>query len=421
MPTGKLGTAQSFLGSVQLGVDSGSLEQTLTHTMGLSAHIGHVGLAAHTINWSHTAFFELIIGDQQNVVHSLGIGHQVDAGTFPDVVQNLGIGHTVLVVNFGPILQNLNMVHAVTFAGPIVVSPSNTITMTHIAGIAKDQAISHNLNLTHVAADVQQQDLNLTHSVMAYLNASPHFEHDLEITHTVQISLAYIANLAHTSVVVHAITYFIDDGTGCPRNDFQQHGTLGEEPFTAQTGAKLVFTNITGTDDIVLLRNPELDDRDRVGYTRVNRESEGGELQVFRDPTWPLVNTVQGTVVGLKKQDVNDWLDFLEEHLGEEISMADWHGRYWRGVIINVNEPVVEDTRDRWTMAFEFEGVEMPGPDVIQQVGIAHALQVIQELTRDMSHNLGIGHTVVVETNQVLHNGDFVFYRGDKVIYSGPP
>jgi hypothetical protein len=253
---------------------------------------------------------------------------------------------------------------------------------------------------------------------MAYLNASPHFEQDLGISHSVQVTAAYAVNPTHTDVVDHAVTFYIDDGTSCPYNDFQAFGTLGEKPFTAQ-GSTLTFTNITGTDDLVVLRNPELDDRDRVGFTRINRESQGGELQVYRDPTWPLINTVQGTVIGLKKQDVDDWLSFMEEHLGEEISMADWHGRYWRGIITNPGEPVVEDTRDRWTLAFEFEGVEMDGPDVIQQVGLSHVIQVTQELTRSMLHGSILSHSVEVFTNQVLHNGDDVFYKGDKVVYSG--
>lgn len=423
--TSKLGTVDSNLVGSTMTAGMGvadPLDITVTHSLGLLSFTGAEGQASSVISWSHTATFDLVIGETQNLVHNLGIGHTVEfSGTINILEHEMAMTHVVDAVVFSPIEHTMLIDHAVVYAGPVRVNVAHTLGMSHVAGIAKEESITQNLNLTSVATDVQKQELNISHSVFAYLNTSPHFEQDLGISHSVQVTAAYDAQVTHEDVVTHAVTYFIDDGTSCPYNDFQQYGTLGVEPFTAQTGAKLVFSNITGTDDLVVLKNPELDDRDRVGYTRINRESRGGELQMFRDPTWPLVNTVQGTIVGLKKQDVVDWQDFMSEHLGEEISMADWHGRYWRGVIINPGEPAVEDTRDRWTVAFEFEGVEMDGPDVIQQVGISHTINVIQDLTRDMAHALGLGHTVLVETNQVLHNGDSVFYKGDKVTYSGPP
>lgn len=419
--TSKLGTSDSsLLGSTMVAGLSDPFNITLSHSLNLQSFTGAEGIVAQVLPMGHTVLFDIVIGETQNLLHDLGIGHTVEfSGTINFLEAELGISHVVEYVNFSPLEHNLRMSHEVIVTGPIPVTVTHTLAMTHVAGLVKEESVTQNLNLTHFAADVQKQELGLTHSVMAYVNASPHFEQDLGISHTVQVSANYIANFAHTDVVAHAVTYFVDDGTGCPGNQFNNWGTLGEKPFVSQTGAKLVFTNITGTDDLVVLKNPELDDRDRVGYTRINRETRGGELQMFRDPTWPLVNTIQGTIVGLKKQDVEDWQDFMSDHLGEEISMADWHGRYWRGVIINPGEPAVEDTRDRWTVAFEFEGVEMDGVDVIQQVGISHVLQVQQLLTRDMSHTLGLGHTVVVETNQVLHNGDSVFYNGAKVTYSG--
>jgi hypothetical protein len=368
---------------------------------------------------THEVVVDQIINDFFPVAHNLGLSHLVEvSGTIQHLDHDLDLSHSVDVVVFGPIVHTMNLQHAAVVAGPIPLSVSHTMTLTQLVNIGIPLEITQNLNLSHSATDTQVHDLGITHSVMGYLNASPNFEQDLGISHQVQVSAAYTAAPAHTDVVTHAVTFWIDDGTSCPYNDFQVWGTLGDKPFTAQ-GSTLTFTNITGTDDLVVLRNPELDDRDRVSFTRINRESQGGELQVYRDPTWPLINTVQGTVIGLKKQDVDDWLSFMSDHLGEEISMADWHGRYWRGIITNPGEPVVEDTRDRWTVAFEFEGVEMDGPDVIQQVGLSHVIQVQQELTRSMLHDSILSHSVEVLSDQVFHNNDFVLFQGDRVKYSG--
>jgi hypothetical protein len=384
----------------------------------MSHLLGARGFAADSMVMSHEVVFFQAIGDFEGVSHDLGLSHTVAvSGTVQFLDHDLGLSHSVEVVTFGPVVHNLNMQHWVYYRGPVEATASSTMTLSHRVALDVPVSVTQNLNLSHVATDTQVHDLGITHGVMAYLNADPHFEHDLGISHSVQVSAAYTVNPTHSDVVDHAVTFYIDDGTNCPYNDFQFYGTLGEKPFTSK--GTLTFTNITGTDDLVVLRNPELDDRDRVSFTKINRESQGGELQVYRDPTWPLINVVQGTVIGLKKQDVDDWLSFMEDHLGEEISMADWHGRYWRGIILNPGEPVVEDTRDRWTLSFEFEGVEMDGPDVIQQVGLSHTINVIQELTRDLTHSSILSHSVEVFTNQVLHNGDDVFYKGDKVIYSG--
>lgn len=393
--TSKLATTDSTLiGSTVVAGLSDSLDVTVSHTLSMRSFIGVLKEIAQSIVVQQDVGFELAIAETQNISHSLGLSQEVDPGTVQDIQQNLGITQQVVVINFGPIEQDLSMAHAAFFAGPKPKSVSHTISLSHAAVPQFDVpvSVSQSLGISHLVQDVQKHELNLTHGVFGYLNASPNFEHDLGIGHSVQITAAYTVSLSHTDVVKQSVTFWIDDGTSCPRNDFQNWGTLGEEPFTVESGAKMRFSSLDGTDDIIVLRNPELDDRDRLGQTRINRESRGGELQVYRDPSWPLVNTLQGTIVGLKKQDVDDLLSFFEDHLGEEISLNDWHGRYWRGIIINPDEPVVEDTRNRWTVAFEFEGVEMPGPDVLQGAGIGHTIQVIQELTRSLSHSLGLSH-----------------------------
>jgi len=420
--TSKLGTSESALVGSTMAAGIGVFDpliQTLVHELGMEQTVGQLGDASSLIVLQHNVGVTLVIDDIKHMAHAMAMSHSVFIQSQPFVAQNLGVSHVVDVVNFGPIVQNMDrFTHKVEFSGPIPIELEQTISLLSTANYPIE--LSHSLNLTHFAADVQKDEMNMTHSVIAFVNQDSNFLDELALVQTVQAIVNYDTQLTHTEVVTHAVAFYIDDGTSCPFNEWSNYGTLGDIPFTAATGASLTFASLDGANDIVFLRNPELDDRDRLGYTRINRESRGGELQVFRDPTWPTVNTLQGSIIGLKLQDVKDLLQFFEDHLGEEIALNDWHGRYWRGVIMNPGEPAVEDTRDRWTVAFEFEGVEMPGPDVIQKVGLDHTLNVIQDLTRDMSHALGIGHTVVAALDEVLHNTDNVFYRGDTVVYSGP-
>jgi len=423
--TGQLGTIESGLANFQLGASvSDPLIQNLTQELGLKDVTGRFLSAAHIIPFVDEVLFELLIDDFQSVSHNLSLTHEAEPGLFQNIIQNLGLSQTPDFVVFGPIEQNLGISHFASFVGPQPATASNTIALTHLALARFDVPISitQNLGITDFATDVQKHELNLIQDVFGYVNASPRFIHELGLSHTVQISAAYVVNPAHANAVEQAVTFYIDDGTKCPQNDFNDFGTLGELPFTVSSGAKLSFKGITGTQEIVFLRNPELDDRDRLGFTRINRESRGGELQVFRDPTWPEVNTLQGTVVGLKKEDSDAFLQFLEDHLGEEVSLNDWHGRYWRGVIINPGEPTVEDSRDRWTVAFEFEGVEMPGPDVIQALGITDNMVHNVDYTRSLTDNLGFSQTVdpglqnvhfgASTPNNVQFNTDEVFYSG---------
>jgi len=420
--TSQLGTVDSTLlgSSMTAGLGVGDpLIQSLSHTLGITQTLGPVIDVATNIVLTQGVVIELLIGDFHAVGHTLGLSHAAVTDSFPQLVQGLGLSHTVDVLNFSPIVQQLFLGHGVQVGQPLVETVASPLGLTSFAGKDNEQSIVQPLGLVSIATDVQKQELSLTHNAVAYLNADPHFQQALGLSHSVLINLQYASAPSTIDIVSQAVAYWIDDGTKCVYNDFNNFGTLGPEPYTAQTGARLSFTALDGSNDITFLRNPELDDRDRLGYTRINRETSGGELQVYRDPTWPLVNTLQGTIVGLKLTDVDALLTFFGDHLGEEISLHDWHGRFWRGVIMNPNEPVVEDTRDRWTVAFEFEGVEMPGPDIIQQVGLSGSVSVLQLLTRDMTSNLGLTHAVEVLTDDVIHNGDNVQFRGFEVTYSG--
>lgn len=424
----RLGVRDSILvgSTMAAGMGTGDpLNQSITQPLGIVDTIGRFENPAQPLVLVQDIQFELLIDDIKNVVQVLGLTQDAQPGTFQDITQNLGLSQLVDPLLFGPVVQNLWLADAATFVGPRYVTVSDPITFSQNALAQFDVPVTviQNLGITDLAQDVQKHELNLTQSVFGFLNADPHFKQALGLIQTVQNNLEYVISLTDPNVVADAVAFWIDDGTSCPKNQYNDFGTLGEIPFTVASGAKLAFKSIAGNEDIVFLRNPELDDRDRLGYTRVNRESRGGELQVYRDPVWPQVNTVQGTIIGLKKTDVDDLLQFFEDHLGEEISMNDWHGRYWRGIILNPGEAMVEDTRNRWTVAFEFEGIEMPGPDVFQQIGINDTMVHNVDYTRSLTDNLGLQQTVdpglqnvhyeaSTPNNVILGVGNEVFYSG---------
>ena len=77
---------------------------------------------------------------------------------------------------------------------------------------------------------------------------------------------------------------------------------------------------------------------------------------VYADPIWPKIQTLALTFTGLHSNEAQDFLDFFDDYLGLEVGMIDWEQRYWRGVIVTPENPVVEDTFDSFTASFDFEG-----------------------------------------------------------------
>ena len=105
----------------------------------------------------------------------------------------------------------------------------------------------------------------------------------------------------------------------------------------------------------IVLRTPNFGDRDRNQYNRINRESRGGSLQIFRDPDWPSIRTLVMDFSGIKDSEVDGIIDFLESTLGLEISFRDWNSRVWNGLIINPDSAITRTGTNRNDIALEME------------------------------------------------------------------
>lgn len=129
--------------------------------------------------------------------------------------------------------------------------------------------------------------------------------------------------------------------------------SLGTYPDAVDTGFKLTGV-VSGTT--VELPDPNLGNRYRFTPQRINTESRGGTLTIFSDPIWPKVRTQQFTFSGMKKDKVLELQTFIDTHLGVLVNLVDHEGRLWQGIIVVVDDPIVEDRKNSWTGSFEFEG-----------------------------------------------------------------
>jgi hypothetical protein len=171
----------------------------------------------------------------------------------------------------------------------------------------------------------------------------------------------------NTVEITHAVSFVLEQGsTLCTYTPFIGDSSDPNAPtpppatYTAAgvtPGFRLQYPADGLVTDELVLRNPNLGNVDRLAMVRVNRETRGGTLIVFADPIWAKTQSMLLSFSGLSFQQGQDLMTFMETHLGEEIKVIDWEDRLWRGVIINPQDPVVQDGPGcQYTASYEFEG-----------------------------------------------------------------
>ncbi len=205
-------------------------------------------------------------------------------------------------------------------------------------------------------------------------------ESALALTQSAETSNEFVRVMAATSFIGHSLTYYVESPCSTKAyTPFIGENTIPNAPTPPDDEEPIVQADPTGTrfqlsypalatpTDTVELRAPELDNVDRLAFTRISRETRGGKLSVFADPAWPKTETVIATFIGLTRTEVETLQTFFVAHIGEEIGMQDWEGREWVGVVTTPNESAVNDGGKNvcgdkgWTITFEFEGVLVDG------------------------------------------------------------
>jgi hypothetical protein len=149
---------------------------------------------------------------------------------------------------------------------------------------------------------------------------------------------------------------FVGGGTGGPTPPPGE--LVGVElPVPGITDSfKLVHPPVGPFTDTLVLRAPKFGNRDRLQMNRISRETRGGTLIVFADPIWPKIQALSVQFEGLTWDEASGLLEFMEDHLGQEIGLLDWEHRYWVGVVVSTTDPVVHDGKHGYSASFEFEG-----------------------------------------------------------------
>ena len=117
---------------------------------------------------------------------------------------------------------------------------------------------------------------------------------------------------------------------------------------------------------IVLLKAPNLRNKFLPKISRIQRESRGGQVIVFRDPVWTKMVVLNWAFEGLTATQAESCLEFSSESCGGIIELIDFESRTMRGIIMNPANPVSQERPDipkpdcqvrGYTWKFDFQGV----------------------------------------------------------------
>lgn len=107
---------------------------------------------------------------------------------------------------------------------------------------------------------------------------------------------------------------------------------------------------------ILRIPSPDFDDSETVSQDRIVRKTRGGDLIVFRDPEWTGVSQLKFKFSGMDQGKVNQFLNFIKLTVGLPITLTDYEGNVWTGVILNPDAGIVQPGRQILGCSFEFQG-----------------------------------------------------------------
>lgn len=109
----------------------------------------------------------------------------------------------------------------------------------------------------------------------------------------------------------------------------------------------------------VTLPAPEFGNNEELSLSRVQRSSIGGTLDTFRDPQWPVAETLKMRFKNLTNQQIEDFFELQEAALGQVVEYTDYESRVKTGILSNPNNVSAEGrTSCQHTLEVDFLLVE---------------------------------------------------------------
>lgn len=285
--------------------------------------------------------FEVLVDDFLFFEHGLkNIPRQEDVSSFLlftekvgvspiriEVVQTFFIGQTAkaqnAIRNIG-VTQNLHF-ETFTAKGPYV-SVVDFFFMTDDIEIYEYDSVSHTLVFTEsIVADIAKPASN---TLVFTQSATYNIIRSISVVDTFQMSPFASGYMEKCDFIA-----------------------TGEVALTSPYTISLSFGSTT-----IVLRNPDFGEGQGFEASRINRKTRAGDILIFRDPSWPKSKILRYTFSHLNETQAHQLIDFVENTLGQEITLVDFEGRTWLGIIRTPATNIIQQARKSFSAEFEFEG-----------------------------------------------------------------
>lgn len=279
------------------------------------------------------------VGEETTSIISVVQSVQVTGPFYEDITQTINLTQAVLDPQDYPfsITDLISLTQLVDT--PIVEALSNTLTLVQFLG---DNSVEQILTLTQTVDDQTgpgtTNQLAITQNVVSNLDANHSLSNTITLTQKVLVEHETSQNLE--------CIYAPQVGTG----SFPTEPVISKSPTMTLTHP---FVSPTTT---ITIRSPEFGNRDTLEYQRIKRETTGGELTIFRDPSWPQSQILTLEVLNICGDDLEALLSFFKTSLGQDVGLLDYEGRQWKGIILTPEADKTEVGPDRYSLSFEFQG-----------------------------------------------------------------
>lgn len=356
-----------------------------------------VGGARYSQNVIETLTSDIIIYNQEKGEYetiSSGLSQNVDRL----LIGNREIKHGILFDS------EIEYVYIKSIAIPANVS--STLSINQTVNVSKIKNVIHTLNFTQNITILKTRNIQDTIT----------FEQNIE---TAKILTASIASTLNLNSI---FTYTQNENTNfvlCNYYPFIGQAIIGPQAPSPNPPILYNFNEIILTSDSnsISLRNPELGDRDRLSFQRINRETRGGTLIVYANPEWPRSQQLVLEIRGLSETKSQDLLTFIQNSLGQNIELRDWEGREWGGLITSIQEPIIRNSECNNAITIEFEGGYLYRPSVttplltLDQIikvckfgrGIMSDIIFDQDIARNIICNRALSSSISIDFNIILN------------------
>jgi len=298
----------------------------------------------------------------EDVSHYLLFQQQIVRG----LVRNVDVEHTLNITeeNTRNTALDKQIVHELSLEEDLVsIYVINRAVTDTLTIVSEPHANYRTVSVDHFL-DVQQtfdysdSTFHVNHNVISVLQITEDIEHTADLNREV----------IHDLSIRQAVLSFGTESDCRMDLDYwpQADATVlfPTEPVLVTSETILQYPFFEPTYSLTLPR-PLFGDREELQLERVERQTRGGNLIVYRDKDyWTSKRILRYKFEGLTNAEIEDMFSFLNTTLGLEISLQDHEGRVWYGVIINPQNESGKFFRVCGNTAeFDFQGeLYVPGP-----------------------------------------------------------